>query len=474
MLAARPARSDHLNGPSRDEPAGVSGGRSTVWDALDPAVMLACELSQRREAGFDVQPVESVVRSALDGGSPAEIEAALVGLERTSTLEDWSFREPSAFDEIEETLPVAPSIPPFTLNDRELRDRLLAAWRGRCVGCNLGKPVEGWDRSNIHRYLELAGALPLADYIPVLDPFPDGLRLNDCWTETTRGNIVAMARDDDIDYTILGLHVLEDHGFGFTAADVGAEWLDHLPFNQVYTAERVAYHNLVRGLHPPVTATHRNPYREWIGAQIRADMWGYVAPGDPALASRLAFRDASLSHTQNGIYGEMWIAALLAASFVTDDAREAIHISLPSVPARSRLTEAVRDVLDLHERGLGWEEGRDAIEERYGHYSRVHTINNAAIVVAALLWGAGDFTRTIGLAVEGGWDTDCNGATAGSVFGAMHGTDALSGHWVDPMHDLVRSSIIGFDRSSLTDLAERTFRLAVADGKVAAAAVAST
>ncbi len=447
-----------------------------VWDALDPSVMLSCELAQRREAGSDVRPVEDAARAALDGGSPDEIEDALVRLEATAQLDDWSFDEPSDFDAIGHALPAAPSIPPLTLSDAELRDRLLGAWRGRCVGCNLGKPVEGWDRSNIHRYLELADALPLADYVPVLDPFPEGLRLNDCWTETTRGNIVAMARDDDIDYTILGLHVLEDHGFGFTAADVGAEWLDHLPFNQVYTAERVAYHNLVRGLHPPVTATHRNPYREWIGAQIRADMWGYVAPGDPALASRLAFRDASLSHTMNGIYGEMWVAALIAC-VVRHGRRPRGDPHLALLRAGSVAADRGRcgPSCDLHERGLGWEEGREVIDERYGHYSRVHTINNAAVVVAALLWGDGDFTRTIGLAVEGGWDTDCNGATAGSIFGAMHGTDALPGHWVDPMNDLVRSSIIGFDHSSLSDLTERTFRLAVADEKaVTAAAVIST
>jgi ADP-ribosylglycohydrolase len=440
-----------------------------MWDALDPSVLLSCELAQRREAGHDLSSVESVARAALDGGSPAEVEAALLGLEATPPLRDWPFREPSQLDAIRLERPAEPRIPELTLTDRELGDRLLAAWRARCAGCNLGKPVEGWDRARIRRYLEIAGALPLVDYVPVVDPFPVELELNDCWRETTRGNIVAMARDDDIDYTILGLHILEDHGFEFTADDVGAEWLDHLPFNQVYTAERVAYHNLVRGLRAPATATHRNPYREWIGAQIRADMWGYVAPGDPDTASQLAFRDASLSHTQNGIYGEMWVAALIATAFVVSDMREAIDLSVTFVPGRSRLAEAVQAVVALHDRGLSWDQARDRIDERFGHYSRVHTINNAAVVVAALLWGAGDFSRTIGLAVEGGWDTDCNGATAGSIFGAMHGTGALPEHWVSPLNDTIRSSIIGFDHSSLSELADRTLRLAVAHRESGAA-----
>ena len=87
---------------------------------------------------------------------------------------------------------------------------MLGAWLGRCAGCNLGKPVEGWSRERIRRYLDLADAYPIDDYLPVVDPFPDGLQLNWCWPETTRGNIAFMARDDDTDYTILGLHILED------------------------------------------------------------------------------------------------------------------------------------------------------------------------------------------------------------------------------------------------------------------------
>jgi ADP-ribosylglycohydrolase len=433
-----------------------------MTDLMAPAELLAYELAQRDESGYAVAAVADEVRAALRSGSPADIERAHVLLERTQRLGDWAFEEPSALEDIVSVLPDRPSLPPLDLGEDVLRERLFGAWLGRCAGCNLGKPVEGWTRERLRRYLELAGAYPIEDYVPVIDPMPDDLRLNECWPETTRGNVSAMARDDDIDYTILGLHVLEGHGFGFEPADVAAEWLDHLPYTQVYTAERVAYRNLVAGLRPPETAARRNPYREWIGAQIRADMWGYVCPGDPDRAARLAYRDASVSHTGNGIYGEMWIAAVLAIGFVEDDSRAALDASLAFVPPRSRLGEALRDVLDLHADGLDWERARDAIEERYGRYGGVHTINNAAVVAAALLWGAGDFTRTVALAVQGGWDADCNGATAGSVFGAMHGARVIPEHWVEPLNDLVRSAILGYDRSSVTELAERTLRLALA------------
>jgi ADP-ribosylglycohydrolase len=430
-----------------------------VHDVLDAAEMLSDEFAQRRESGYDVAEVEEVCQRALQSRSPEEIAKAHTLLEETSLRSDWRFEEPSSLEEIRGALSSPPEIPPLRLDDAGLRDRQLAAWLGRCAGCNLGKPVEGWSRSKIRRYLDLAEAYPIDDYLPVLDPFPEGLKLNWCWPETTRGNVQFMARDDDTDYTILGMHILEDRGFEFGPMDVAEEWLDHLPFTQVYTAERAAYRNLVHGFVAPETATHRNPYREWIGAQIRADMWGYVCPGDPERASLLAFQDSSLSHTQNGIYGEMWVAALIASCFVTDDMRSALELSLAFVPPHTRLTEAVRDVMDLHAKDLDWEDARDQIEERYGHYAFVHTVNNAALVTAGLLWGAGDYSKTIGLAVQGGWDTDCTGATAGSVFGAMHGTEALPGHWVDPLNDRVRSAIMGYDHSTLSDLANRTLGL---------------
>jgi ADP-ribosylglycohydrolase len=435
-----------------------------VHNVLDLRDILSDELLQRRESGYDVDDLESAVQQATLDGSDAQRERLITELEQRPLRSDWTYEEPSDWSGIQAALGRgnSPGNRPGNSVDisdaieGELRDRLTGAWLGRCAGCNLGKPVEGWSREKIRRYLDAANAYPINDYLPQLDPFPDGLTLNWCWPETTRGNIRFMARDDDTDYTILGLHVLEEHGFEFGPEHVAEEWQDHLPFTQTYTAERAAYRNLVQGHRPPETATVRNPYREWIGAQIRGDMWGYVSPGDPAEAARLAFGDASLSHTQNGIYGEMWASVLIACCFAIQDLKTAIETSLAFIPERSRLAEAIRHVLELHAAGRSWTETRDEIETHYGHYSFVHTINNSALVTAALLWGEGDFSRTIGLAVEGGWDTDCTGATTGSIFGATFGAQALPPHWVDPLSDRIRSAIAGFDNSRISDLVDRT------------------
>ncbi|TCC28205.1 ADP-ribosylglycohydrolase family protein [Kribbella speibonae] len=375
---------------------------------------------------------------------------------------EWRYEEPTAFDDIRQSLPSAPVAE--TVGASTLSDKIEAAWLGRIAGCNLGKPVEQgdhWTPDRIREYLTIAGAYPLRDYVPVLDPMPAGFDLRDNWPETTKGNVNGSARDDDIDYPILTLHLLEQHGANLTPDLVGGAWRTLFPLEQVYTAERAAYVNMVQGYRPPETATRRNPFREWIGAQIRGDVFGYVFAGDPWGAARLSYQDAALSHVGNGIYGEMWAAALVAAAFTADDAREAVETALLVVPPRSRLAEAITKVLDLQAAGVSWDEALTDIRAAYGHYSWVHTINNASAVVAALLWADGDYTTAVGRVVMSGWDTDSNGATVGSVAAILAGRDALPHHLIDPLHDRTRSALFGFDNSAISDLAQRTVRLAV-------------
>lgn len=151
-------------------------------------------------------------------------------------------------------------------------------------------------------------------------------------------NVEHMVEDDDTNYTIIGLKILEEYGLNFTPEDVAESWMANLPILHTCTAERVAYQNLVNLIMPPESASFRNPYREWIGAQIRADFFGYITPGYPELGAELAWRDASISHLKNGIYGEMWVAAMLSAAAVTDDIAEIINIGLSEIPQNSRLS----------------------------------------------------------------------------------------------------------------------------------------
>ena len=428
-------------------------------DPLLVNALLVDEIAQRRESGYQVDEFV-VAANRLAPDDRAGI-LALVDAMAAAERGPWPWDEPDDLTDITSVLVERPDAGPV---DRQAYpDQVGAAWLGRIIGCNLGKPVEWgdhWTVDRIAEYLQLAEAYPLVDYIPVLDPMPDRFDLNDSWRDSARGRINGSARDDDIDYTILALHLLETHGDALTPVAVGEAWTRLLPLRQVFTAERAAYLNLAQGLVPPDVARVRNPYREWIGAQIRGDLYGYVHPGDPWAAAQLAYQDASLSHTGNGLYGGMWSAALVAAAFTADSAHAAVEASLGVVPPRSRLAAAVRTVLDLHADGLSWQAARGRIGDLYGHYAWVHTINNAAVVVLGLLWSEGDFTTAVGRTVMSGLDTDSNAATVGSVAGILAGTRGLPDRLVEPLHDRTRSALFGFDQSRISELARRTVALA--------------
>ncbi len=423
--------------------------------------LIRYEIVQRREEGCDVAAIEERIEHVLRRSNELrgiELYAILSDLESLQPAESFPCIEPSTLAEIRAERPDGPRRMQLNLTDAQLFDRIHGAWLGRAAGCTLGKPVEGWHKDQIDSYLQFAEALPLDDYLPLVDGHPEGLKPS--FPDCTRGGIHCMARDDDMDYTILGLHVLERHGPDFTSRNVANTWLSRLPYYLTYTAERAAYRNLVNSLWPPESATHHNPFREWIGAQIRADSWGYAAPGWPEKAAEFAFRDAAVSHVKNGIYGEMFVAAMLAASFVTSDVEEVIRIGLSEIPRNSRLAEAVRNTVKWSKELTGWEQIWAKINEMYGHYHAVHTINNAALVVMGLMVAQRDYEKSIVLAVRCGWDTDCNGATAGSVCGMMLGCDALPSKWVGVLNDRLISAVRGFSECKISDLAKRSHEIA--------------
>jgi ADP-ribosylglycohydrolase len=434
-----------------------------VYDPLSVADLVHDELRQRIESGYEVSSIEAdLEREPTD--DHGRLEACYRQLITTNRRADWHYEEPSLLEEIIAAMPAGNREPVVARRDHDdLADRIVGGWQGRIAGCNLGKPIEDgdfWTPDRIRAYLDRAGAYPLRDYIPALDPMPDGFRLRECWSETTRGHVHGGARDDDIDYSILNLWLLEQYGRDVTPGRVANAFLSFLPYLRVFTAERATMVNLLHKVPIAAIGETRNPYREWIGALIRADVYGWALPDRPGTAARLVYQDASLSHRGNGVYAAMWAAALVSAACVAGAVTEAVERSLDYVPARSRLAEALRFVHELYRAGHTWEQALQLIRARFGHYSWVHSINNACLITAGLLWGDGDFATTVGMTVQGGWDTDSNAATAGSVAGTVLGAAKLPAHFIDPLQDHTRSAVFGYDNSRISDLARQTISLA--------------
>jgi ADP-ribosylglycohydrolase len=432
--------------------------------------LIGHELRQAREEGKGVDAIEARWLDA--GGAPAPARGASVGwattelrdlagelLDEIATMpRPLADREPDGFDAILAAAPGGAAAIGRDVDD--LRARLAAAWAGRAVGCVLGKPVESVSRAGIRALAEPTGRWPVRDYFTAVG-LPASVSEQYPWNKASRPtslaeNIDGIAEDDDLNFTMLAVSLLERHGSAFDSVDVAKIWLDFLPPGRIFTAERVACRNLLLGLLPPETATYRNPFREWIGARLRVDVFGWAAPGDPVEAARLAWADARLSHDANGVYAAMWMAAAHASSLVEPSTAVAVDVGLSVIPEQSRLAEAIRTARDLARSGVGWDAVVDGLYERYGGLHWVHAINNTALVAAALVAFEGDFDAGVGSVVQGGWDTDTNGAAVGSIFGAALGLESIDARWTDPLHGRFASSLPGFDGVTLDELAGRT------------------
>ncbi|MFF9766573.1 ADP-ribosylglycohydrolase family protein [Streptomyces sp. NPDC014636] len=445
------ARWRAAGGPDAPERAGASGSRASRYlrllaeDLLDELADLPSALSDDEPtdlarikslcADWPPTPMNRRVPSSRDGGQE------VAGRAHTGRPHD-----------------VSPRVPPGRYSAA-----LEAAWLGRAAGCLLGKPVEKLPLDGVRALARATGNWPLTTYFTARGVPPDLLAAYP-WNRRSAPtslaeNIDGMPEDDDLNYPLLNLLLLQRHGRSFSTTDVARLWLDELPPGRTFTAERIACRNLLSGIEPPRTARHRNPFREWIGALIRADVHGWTNPGDPAAAAEQAYRDAVLSHTANGVYAAMFTAAAIAtAATGTHDVHACLDAGRRVVPRRSRLARAIDHARELAVRHRDFTEVVDALHAVYAPtHHWVHAIPNTALLTAALTHADGDFTGSICRAVSGGLDTDSNGATAGSIAGLLAGSPtALPDHWRTPLKNRLATTVADFDGTGFDTLAQLT------------------
>ena len=419
------------------------------------------ELTVEMQEAFDVLLKPGVIEDAAYRERARDILQKSTAL---PTRRDFGFHEPSDLAAIRDARPAdSGELPGFNLSEQDYYDHVYGAWLGRCAGCLLGKPIEGLLVRDIWPYLQEIGQFPLRQYLD--SSLPEALKEKYPF-ETGRGYIDQvdhMVEDDDLNYTVTSLAVMAQYGWDFTPEDVATFWLDNLPAYHTFTAERVAYRNFLLMKYPPESGQYCNPCREWIGAQIRGDYWGYVCPGDTQRAAELAYRDACISHVKNGIYGEMWAAAMCSAAAVLSDPRLILETGLAQIPAHSRLTSFVHEVMDWFDSGKSVEEACKLIHQKWNDanpHHWCHTLSNAQIVALGLLWGQGDFGQSISWAVTAGIDTDCNGATVGSIIGMMYGAKNLPDRWIAPLNDRLDTGISGYQHVLISDMAKLTVQMA--------------
>ena len=293
---------------------------------------------------------------------------------------------------------------PLRLAESVYRDKVYACWLGKNLGGTFGAPWEGQKQAH---------SLTFYDPVPS-EPLPN----------------------DDLDLQLVWLKLLQDRGVRPSPGDLADYWLAHLhayPWNEYGFCGR----NLERGLRPPISGCFENYFVDEMGSPIRSEIWACVAPGDPALAASLAWYDAALDHAGGeGVYGELFWAAVQSAAFVFSDALTLIQIGLAMIPVHCVISRAVRDAVWSYQNGANWEEARERILYNFGLAQPCSAPQNHGFTILGWLYGR-DFGERLCAAVNCGYDTDCTAATLGATLGLLGGTAGIPAEWSAPVGDRV-------------------------------------
>src|SRR4051812_20702171 len=332
-------------------------------------------------------------------------------------------------------------------------ERVYAGLVGKIIGVYLGRPFEGWTHERIQA--------ELGDI--------------DYYVHDKLG-VPLLVTDDDIAGTATFIRAAQDSGRGYdtSADDVADCWLNYLIQNRSVlwwggmgnSTEHTAYLRLKDGYRPPYSGSielNSKTVAEQIGSQIFIDGWAMIAPGAPALAAELARRASSVSHDGEAIYGAQMLAAMESAAFRTSDVDELLDTGLALIPADSIIARMIGDIREWHRSEPDWRAAREKLQEHYGYEiygGNCHMVPNHGLIVLALLYGAGDFDRSMLIVNTAGWDTDCNSGNLACLLGLMHGLAGIDSgaDWRGPVAD--RMYVPTADAGSgITDVVTESLRI---------------
>lgn len=346
-----------------------------------------------------------------------------------------------------------------TLSAAEYYEKVHGAWLGSAVAGALGMSVEGMHKRDLQPFLTELGQWPLTGYIQTLPPNRDPQRKQ--WYTADNWGPAGFGPDDDSLYQIANLLLIEEKGTEITSQDIADKWLASFSVFEAQNcgrAVRVAEELLKQGVRPPESGQHEKG--EYMGGQMKGEFWGYLLPGNPEAAAEYGRIDAEVSFHTDGVYGEMFMAALTAEAFFESAPAKLLEAGLAVIPADSDYARCIRDVMDWHKQWPDdWEKAHEQIDAKWAPEGRDkdrRVFPNNAVNALALLYGEGDFERTISIAVMAGWDTDTNAGDVGPVMGVILGPGAIAEKWTKPIGNIFRSDVKGAEEWSIDELARRT------------------
>ena len=338
------------------------------------------------------------------------------------------------------------------MNVKEYKSKVRGCWLGKNIGGSLGAPFEckrGVFNVEYYTHDFTKGVLP----------------------------------NDDLDLQLVWLNAAENYGKALNAAVLAEYWLSYV------TAEWSEYGagktNLASGLLPPISGSFSNHNKDSCGCFIRSEIWACLAPGNPDITVKYAYEDAIVDHGGEGVYAEIFCAALQSAAFAESDTQKLIDIGLSYIPDGCDTALAVKTAVECYKTGLDWKAARKKVLQTVpgafgmntGYEDRepepdvpvgelgYDAPSNIGLMIVGWLYGEGDFGKSICISASCGEDADCTAATLGSILGIICGAENIPQKWLEPIGDEIKTLTVNLTDwtisipGTVTELCERVCAL---------------
>lgn len=386
--------------------------------------------------GYDVSEAEKLVEEAFKAIEEnrlidiqiinARVFKALAEAPKIPDHPYWSYTIYENYEQYRKNVKFA-EYPQYQIPDDEtFFAQVHAGWLGEIIGSALGTAVEGFQSNQL---FEVFGEIH--GYVKP----PETL-------------------NDDITFELALLKAFEEKGYDIASEDIADKWVGLIPF--AYTAEGVALNHLRNGIYPPQSGFLVNPYREMIGAAMRAAICGALAPGRPELAADLAWRDARISHHNNGILAEVFNAVIVSMAHVETDMRVVLEKAFDAIPKDCELYSVMEFARTACQTCKTYREALAMCEEHYKRYNWVHCYYNICSEIIAITYAGNDFEKCMTILMMAGQDNDCTGGPIGHAYGVMLGEAGIGEKFIAPLKDQLDSYVRTMESQKISDLSRET------------------
>jgi hypothetical protein len=341
-------------------------------------------------------------------------------------------------------------------------DKVQGAWMGKMIGVTFGQPWEfeylgtpigfditDWTLSPTHMKADRARSTNKTDYDEPITKEADNqkVHINRQFIETSEKEHPSFGApdNDDIYINLLFLYCLRRYGIDVEPVTVANEW--DAKIRQVWHANDAGLANIRKGILPPQSGNPRyNLHADDVDFQIESDLFGMIAPGMPQVSNRFDDRMGHIMNYGDGVYGGMFISAMYTQAFFAKNVREVVEHGLKAIPAQSLYAQLVHDVIQWHDENPNdWLKTWHLLQAKWGEvdhcpdgYKQPFNIDaklNGGYVVIGLLYGNGDWYKTMNYATRCGQDADCNPANAAGILGTLIGARAIPAEYREPLHN---------------------------------------